>query len=173
MFYKFDQNNSGGHFVVNDNLCHYLIIEAANAEQAIEMAENLGCYWNGVEHGQDCPCCGDRWYREPDEIDLDKWMQSGYGVSTYVSGTHGNRQEAIELWNSYYRCYTVIKEPVFRTSDFGTTSYNGSIAFKDIEEYAQYLADLWSWTAPDVRIFFSDGTIKEVFNSNGRGRVED
>ena len=28
MFYEFDQNNSGGHFTVNDKVCHRLFIEA-------------------------------------------------------------------------------------------------------------------------------------------------
>ena len=44
MFYLFDQNNSGGSFVLNDKLCHRLFIEADSAEEAVSIAENLGCY---------------------------------------------------------------------------------------------------------------------------------
>ena len=69
-FYEFSQNNSGGSFVTDSKLCHRLFIEAKNEEEAIEIAESLGCYWNGVNEGLDCPCCGDRWYNSPDEIKI-------------------------------------------------------------------------------------------------------
>lgn len=71
MFYKVVQNNSGGYFVTDKDLCHRLYIEADSKEEAIKKAEELGCYWNGVRKGIDCPCCGDRW-RECSEIDYDK-----------------------------------------------------------------------------------------------------
>ena len=63
MFYHYSQNNSGGQFHVNKNVCHDVIIEAPSAHQANERAEDLGLYFNGVEEGRDCSCCGDRWYR--------------------------------------------------------------------------------------------------------------
>jgi hypothetical protein len=62
-WFLFDQNNSGGKLVVNDKVCHRLFIEAENESEAISIAEGLGVYFNGVEDGYDCPCCGDRWYR--------------------------------------------------------------------------------------------------------------
>ena len=60
-WYLFYQNNSGGRFVVNDNVCHRLFIEAESNDDAINTAEGIGCYWSGVALGIDCPCCGDRW----------------------------------------------------------------------------------------------------------------
>ena len=36
-FFTFNQNNSGGYFIINDDVAHYLIIEAQNAEEAIDM----------------------------------------------------------------------------------------------------------------------------------------
>ena len=60
-WYEFTQNNSGGSFVVDDKVCHRIYIEADNFGKAVSIAESLGCYWNGVEKGIDCPCCGDRW----------------------------------------------------------------------------------------------------------------
>ena len=48
MFYQFDQNNSYGVFDVIDTLCHRLFIEADNQKEAIEKAEELGCYWDDV-----------------------------------------------------------------------------------------------------------------------------
>ena len=64
MFYTFNQNNSGGAFVINDRVCHFVIIEADTAEQANDKAEDIGIYFNGVRAEIDCSCCGDRWYSQ-------------------------------------------------------------------------------------------------------------
>jgi hypothetical protein len=61
MFYKYNQNNSGGHFIINDEVTKHVIIEADSAEEANQRAEKIGIYFNGVSCGQDCDCCGDRW----------------------------------------------------------------------------------------------------------------
>ena len=63
-FFKFNQNNSGGSFVIDDKrgLGVNVWIEAANAEDANDHAERVGIYFNGCDDGTDCPCCGDRWY---------------------------------------------------------------------------------------------------------------
>lgn len=61
-FFTYVQNNSGGDFVTNDSVAHYVIIEAVNAAQANEIAETIGIYFNGCDAGIDCYCCGDRWY---------------------------------------------------------------------------------------------------------------
>ena len=65
-FYVFDQNNSGGYW---DKILGFkVIIEAENPRQANKLAEVMGIYFNGVENGEDCECCGDRWH-EVDEYD--------------------------------------------------------------------------------------------------------
>lgn len=65
-WYLFTQNNSGGWFMITDTLCRRLFIQAESLDNAIDKAESLGCYWNGVDCGYDCEydceCCGDRWY---------------------------------------------------------------------------------------------------------------
>jgi hypothetical protein len=88
-FYSLTQNNSGGSFIVDDILCHRLIIEATNEEEALCKAEQLGCYWNGVEEGYDCKCCGDRWYPYADDIIL----KNGMTIEDYA-------QREVEQWNS-------------------------------------------------------------------------
>jgi hypothetical protein len=118
--YEFNQNNSGGYFVTNENLCHRVFIEADNVREAIEKAEQLGCYWDGVNKGIDCSCCGDRWR---------KWI----GDDDYKN---------IERINE---------------------DYSGKIIFKNTEEYIQFLADEYGWTKPDARIFYKDGTTKEIY----------
>jgi hypothetical protein len=60
-FFTYNQNNSGGSFVVNDRVAHYVIIEAVDADAADRKAEEIGIYFYGVENDMDCPCCGDRW----------------------------------------------------------------------------------------------------------------
>ena len=57
-WYCFKQNNSGGIFDVDDKVCHNLFIEAESFNNAVTKAEELGCYWDGVSKGMDCPCCG-------------------------------------------------------------------------------------------------------------------
>lgn len=77
MFYTFRQNNSGGKFEIDKSIKHYIIVEADNAKEANTFAEYLGIYFDGVEDGYDCPCCGDRWSRV-DEYDAEK-IPSLYG----------------------------------------------------------------------------------------------
>ena len=151
MFYQFDQNNSYGHFDVDENVCHRLFIEADSLEEATDKAESLGCYWDGVENGIDCPCCGDRWY-SGDEVDLEKYATEGYTVWEFNKKT----------WEKKYRKYNVIESPKF-VKGYSMGHYEGKITFKDIEEYAQFLANEYGWTTPDARIFYKDGTVKEIF----------
>jgi hypothetical protein len=60
-FFCFSQNNPGGHFDINENVAHYVIIEAYSPEDANSRAEDIGIYFNGCDNGTDCSCCGDRW----------------------------------------------------------------------------------------------------------------
>lgn len=60
-FYKFTQNNSGGYFKFDENVSHYVIIEAKNTKEANKIAENIGIYFDGCSIVLDCYCCGDRW----------------------------------------------------------------------------------------------------------------
>lgn len=64
MFYTFNQNNSGGYFKPP---AQYVIVEASSAKEANQIAEDNGLYFNGVENGIDCHCCGDRWWRRIDK----------------------------------------------------------------------------------------------------------
>lgn len=66
-YYLFDQNNSGGDFITDDNLCHRMLIQAESQKQAEDFAFSMGIYYDGCSMGVDCGCCGDRWH-EPEEI---------------------------------------------------------------------------------------------------------
>lgn len=160
MFYNFNQNNSGGVFEVNDTVCHQLYIEADSFDEAISKAEELGCYWDGVYKGLDCPCCGDRWSCYEDAIDIDRYKTEGYTVSVYDNIYPDTEKE----WWDKYGKYEIVEEPKYVES-FCYRSYTGRICFKDIEEYAQYMADKYGWTSPDARIFYKDGTVKEIYSN--------
>ncbi|MCA0117412.1 hypothetical protein [Bacillus sp. RSS_NA_20] len=104
-FYEYTQNNSGGHFEVNDKVCHRLFIEAENLAEADSIAESLGVYFNGVTDGVDCGCCGDRWY-SGDEIKLSEFNENGYEVSVY-----DRLGDAEKVWRDGYGAYEIHTEP--------------------------------------------------------------
>lgn len=59
-FYEYDQNNSGGYF---ESPAWLVYVEADSAEEADQIAERHGLYFDGVDSRKDCECCGDRWWR--------------------------------------------------------------------------------------------------------------
>ena len=68
-FYEFLQNNSGGSFDHDRDagIGYRVWIEANNADQANDLAEGIGLYFDGCDTGMDCDCCGDRWYPQWDD----------------------------------------------------------------------------------------------------------
>ncbi len=61
MFFHYRQNNSGGAFQRDDRLDVNVFIEADDGVAANKIAESVGIYFDGIEDGRDCPCCGSRW----------------------------------------------------------------------------------------------------------------
>lgn len=98
MFYEFDQNNSGGRFIVNDKVTVSVFIEADSPEEANQKAQDIGIYFFGTDSGKDCECCGDRWRYARDyvnEIDYDnlkkyssQWVEADqpYAIIYYKNG---------------------------------------------------------------------------------------
>lgn len=58
----------------------------------------------------------------------------------------------------WYRAYSGLEFPM----DWGS-----GLVFHNVEEYAQYLADEYGWTNPDARIYYEDGTVKEIERVRG------
>ena len=161
MFYEFYQNNSGGSFIVNDTLCERVIIEADSEEEAISKGKELGMYWDGVSCGIDCSCCGDRW-NTPEEVDLIRYQEEGWPAFDYSDITRKYKGDPLEEWLKAYGHYTRKEEPTFHErigGDFGTNVY-----INNIEEYAQFMSDKYTWTTPNARIFYKDGTVKEIYS---------
>ncbi len=74
-FYEFNQNNSGGHFDVDENVCHSVIIEAMDEKHAITLFEPMIENQSGS-----CYCCGDRSTEYSYESNLDEYKEKGYNV---------------------------------------------------------------------------------------------
>lgn len=108
-FFMWNQNNSGGHFVVDDDLTWQAVIESDDYQQAEIYALGIGVYYDGVDSGHDCSCCGDRWY-EGKELDtggqtLVEHLQEyadNYGwkdpsvIIHYADGTKGTITRAVK-----------------------------------------------------------------------------
>lgn len=62
-WYEYSQNNSGGSFVHDSGsgIGYAVWVQARNAAEADSRAKSIGLYFDGVEDGSDCSCCGDRW----------------------------------------------------------------------------------------------------------------
>jgi hypothetical protein len=90
-FFVYNQNNSGGVFVVDSKrgIGEHVIIEATSAKHADSIAQGIGLYFDGKN---DCNCCGDRWYSQSEawfNRDGLDWDEIGFGV------WHGNLDEKI------------------------------------------------------------------------------
>lgn len=163
-FYEFSQNNTGGSFDVDSKLCHRLIIEADSIEEAVSRAEQLGCYWDGVEKGMDCDCCGDRWYQAYSEIDLDKInaKANGWEINKYVDYNQES-EEVLAKTVDLYHGFSWIAEPKL-AQKLGSTFITGRLRIDTVEQYAQMLANEYGWTTPDCRIFYKSGEVLEIFS---------
>ncbi len=92
-FYEYHQNNSFGKFICNDNLDQIVYIQAYTFDEANQIGESLGMYFDGVdpEGKKDCPCCGNRWCKKTYELDsefqadLDKTVED-LCKSDFLSG---------------------------------------------------------------------------------------
>ena len=83
-YFKFRQNNSFGVYRGTP----LVFVQADNAADANDIAQDHGIYFNGVADGLDCDCCGDRWFPDSDDDAQDQPSSYGYdgGVTVYSDG---------------------------------------------------------------------------------------
>ena len=55
----------------------------------------------------------------------------------------------------------------YRPTEF-PMDYGSGLTFSGPEEYAQYLADKYGWTAPDARLYYADGRVTEIYRRETR-----
>ena len=106
-FFTFTQNNSGGSFDfdIDNGITHYVVIQAKDEEAARKAAKKIGIYFDGVDSGRDCACCGDRWfcynidvydqpmvYSQPVDKaeDFSQWMDEGREICVHY--TNGKKE---------------------------------------------------------------------------------
>lgn len=162
-FYIFKQTNSAGYFVVDDNVCNRVVIEAIDEEHAKNIISPMI-----KNQCNECSCCADRWQIDcPDIIDLDYIKKVGYEVDKYCLTGDLEVKDSIEKeWFKYYGKYPILKSPSWIPANFVSLNlFKGSIYFRTIEEFCQFLANEFDWvrTTPDTRIHYLDGTKKEIF----------
>ncbi len=61
MFYAFYQNSSFGLYYLDSVFAPVMIVESDSVDDANARAIDIGIYFDDVNTGKDCPCCGDRW----------------------------------------------------------------------------------------------------------------
>ena len=64
-FLTFYQNNSGGYYLIDDNVKHYVIIEGYDIWQVEAKANSIL-----ADYREYCSCCGMRWSSYFDDEDL-------------------------------------------------------------------------------------------------------
>jgi hypothetical protein len=86
--------------IKKNGIGEYVIIEAFSVDDAVERAERIGLYFDGVYKGYDCECCGDRWYvpygggndepliysKSPEELQSEKWYSVKNIIIHYING---------------------------------------------------------------------------------------
>lgn len=164
-FYDYHQNNSGGSFDVDDKVCHQVVVEAKSADEANEIAMDLGIYFDGCSEGMDCNCCGDRWDEADKPIDLVKLSNEGYRAS--VSEQSKGRKEAENRWYEKYGEYEVVKKPEwilsYSTSRYSSNTFDGLIKFHNLKSYLQFVANEDGIGTDNlIRIYYLNGNVKEI-----------
>lgn len=79
-FFTFSQNNSGGVFA---DPAQHVIVQADCHNDANNIAQDHGLYFNGCHSNIDCDCCGDRWYSCDDSDGDDSPAIYGQSVDSY------------------------------------------------------------------------------------------
>jgi len=87
-WYHFNQNNPGGSWDIDDKIDKNVFIQAHSHYEANGLAQDIGIYFDGVENGLDCRCCGNRWTHAYDEIDY--LPLNGINVKIYPYGSIKN-----------------------------------------------------------------------------------
>ena len=90
---------------MDDEIAHFVIIEADSDEAADAIAESIGIYFNGTEDdGPDCPCCGDRWESQVGDGDE---VPSIYGSPADQYGSDRKGKERC-IWTPIGKPYAYI-----------------------------------------------------------------
>lgn len=83
--YEIGQNNSGGYFDVDENVCRIVVVEARDAEHAQQRL------WPMIDgQSSSCPCCGERWSIE--------WLSEADAISVEPGDENEYFQRRADEW---------------------------------------------------------------------------
>jgi hypothetical protein len=135
-WFEYSQNNSGGSFVVNDNICENVYIEATSIEESNAFADSLGIYFDGVSMGIDCGCCGDRWH-EPYQNLIFPYNYGSFTLKEVQILPY--KYEKSKEWDGY------------------------DIVFETIQEYVKYLINIISFSLRSTAYLYDRNRKKTTF----------
>lgn len=107
-FYHFNQNNSGGYYVMDVDLGigPDIIVEAHDADHAISRLEQIGEAYPGDFH-QYCSCCGIRWSTYMEDDDGYK-SPSKYGTPlTEYEAPYSDERIFVHYLNGMVECWDI------------------------------------------------------------------
>jgi|TARA_B100002003_G_C13868426_1_gene424756 hypothetical protein len=103
-WFNFRQNNSGG---VWYGPAMNVAVQADSADEANSIAEQHGIYFDGVQTGSDCECCGDRWYGVYSDEGENEYMEAIGSLSS--SDIRWADESGIPVWVAHFRNGSVMK----------------------------------------------------------------
>ena len=149
-FYEFDQNNSGGYFDVDENVCSSVIIEAQNEDEAIDILERIT-----GDQSPSCPCCEDRWSSCNREFE-----PHAEGVFLYDEPNVNIPSK----WNDKFGKFKRDEEPSWGKKH-SLFKFGCNVNISTVEEYADFLCRKQpNRTSPQIRILYLDGSKQEYFS---------
>lgn len=104
-YFEFSQNNSGGGWQVDHEagISEVVFVQASTPAEANEKAKAIGIYFDGLDTGRDCSCCGSRWTAcwESDEGKEEAPVASKVadGKVAFVHHADGKVEKVVGTWD--------------------------------------------------------------------------
>lgn len=84
-WYSFQQNNSGGRFLIDETVDIYVVVEETTIKKAIKRARSIT-----KKHREFCHCCGVRWSFDEDDIEVHDYIPTYLGDSGILYDLDGS-----------------------------------------------------------------------------------
>ena len=85
-WYSFQQNNSGGSFIIDEIVDIYVVVEETTMKKAIKRARSIT-----KNHRAYCECCGERWSFYEGEIETFDEVPTNLNYSAVLYSLDGSR----------------------------------------------------------------------------------
>ena len=99
LWFTFSQNNSGGSFTVDENVCEYVFVQAKSAKDAVLVAQNF------CDNSDSCSCCGDRWSFYVEDNDGTTEPQVYGEPITMLAPSHYRKEARLHYFDGHVETY--------------------------------------------------------------------